>query len=223
LKLRCVLTAILSYVLIIPSAARAQPVKITVSYSADTPAYLPVFVGKETGIFSRNGLDVQLVRIAGAVAVMALIAGESPICQVGGSAVIASNLGGSDAVIVAAGSTATDYVFVSQKDIKTARQLKGGVLGVSTLSGSAIFASYFALRKLGLDPKDVSFVIIGQTSDRFLALRTGRVQATLLTPPHWIIAVRERVLISSPMSQSCRSRITRCRRRGDLWRKIPIL
>src|SRR5215831_4315889 len=223
MNLPSVLTFALCCMLTIPSTAHSQLTRLTVSYSADTPAYLPAFIAKETGIFSKNGLDVQLVRIAGAVAVMALIAGEAPICQVGGSAVIASNLGGSDAVIIAAGSIATDYVFVSQKDIKTARQLKGGVLGVSTLSGSAIFASYFALRKLGLDPKDVSFVIIGQTSDRFLALRTGRVQATLLTPPHWIIAVRERVLISSPMSQSCRSRITRCRRRGDLWRKIPIL
>ena len=192
MKLRCVLTVILGYMLIVPSAGRTQSAKITVSYSADTPAYLPAFIAKETGIFSKNGLDVQLVRIAGAVAVMALIAGESPICQVGGSAVIASNLGGSDAVIIAAGTIATDYVFVSQKDIKTARQLKGGVLGISTLSGSAIFASHFALRKLGLDPnKDVSFVSIGQASDRFLALRTGRVHATLLTPPHWIIAETE--------------------------------
>ena len=106
---------------------------------------------------------------------------------------IASNLGGSDAVIIAAGAIVTDYVFVSQKDIKTARQLKGGVLvGSAPLSGSAIFASHFALRKLGLDPnKDVSFVSIGQASDRFLALRTGRVQATLLMPPHWIIAERQ--------------------------------
>jgi NitT/TauT family transport system substrate-binding protein len=197
LKLRRVLTVIFCCMLIVPFTAHAQLTKITVSYSADTPAYLPVFTAKETGIFSKNGLDVQLVRIAEAVAVMALIAGESPICEVGGSAVIASNLGGSDAVIVAAGSTATDYVFVSQKDIKTPRQLKGGLLGVSTLSGSAIFASYFALRKIGLDPnKDVSFVVIGQTSDRFLALRIGRVQATLLTAPHWIIAERESFILT---------------------------
>jgi NitT/TauT family transport system substrate-binding protein len=114
--------------LIVPFTAHSQLTKITVSYSADSPAYLPAFAAKEAGIFSKNGLDVQLVRIAGAVAVMALIAGESPICQVGGSAVIASNLGGSDAVIITAGSTATDYVFVSQRDIKTARQLKGGIL-----------------------------------------------------------------------------------------------
>jgi ABC-type nitrate/sulfonate/bicarbonate transport system substrate-binding protein len=134
----CVLTA--------PSAALPQPTKITVSYSADTPANLPAFVGKDTGIFSKNGLDVQLVRIAGNIAVMALIAGESPISQVGGTAVVASGLAGSDAVVIASGVVATDFVLVSQKDIKAARQLKGGVLGVSNLSGSAMLATQFALR-----------------------------------------------------------------------------
>jgi ABC-type nitrate/sulfonate/bicarbonate transport system substrate-binding protein len=178
--------------LIVPFTACSQLTKITVSYPADTPASLPVFTAKETGIYSKNGLDVQLVRIAGTVAVMALIAGEPQISQVAGPAVIASSLGSSDAVIIAAGTIATDYVLVSQKDIKIARQLKGGVLGVATLTGAAIFSSQFALRKLGLDPnKDVSFVAIGQSSDRFLALRTGRVQATLLTPPQWIMAERE--------------------------------
>ena len=175
-----------------PSSARPQPTKITVSYSADTPANLPAFVGKDAGIFSKNGLDVQLVRIAGNIAVMALIAGESPIGQVGGAAVVASSLAGSDAVVIASGVVATDFVLVSQKEIKTARQLKGGILGVSNLSGSAMLATQFALRKLGLDPnKDVSIVVIGQASDRFTALRTGRIQATLLTAPHWITAERE--------------------------------
>jgi len=192
LKLPSIFTLILCCMLIVPFIAHSQLTRITVSYSADTPANLPVFTAKETGIFSKNGLDVQLVRIAGNMAVMALIAGESPISQVGGPAVVASNLAGSDAVVIASGVVATDFVFVSQKNIKSARQLKGGVLGVSTLSGSAMLATHFALRKLGLDPnKDVSIVVIGQVSDRFIALRTGRIQATLLTPPHWIIAERE--------------------------------
>ena len=135
-----------------PSTARPQTTKITVSYSADTPANLPAFVGKDTGIFSKNGLDVQLVRIAGNIAVMALIAGESPISQVGGTAVVASGLAGSDAVVIASGVVATDFVLVSQKDIKAARQLKGGVLGVSNLSGSAMLATQFALRNWGSIP-----------------------------------------------------------------------
>jgi ABC-type nitrate/sulfonate/bicarbonate transport system substrate-binding protein len=106
--------------------AHSQLTKITISYPAETPASLPTFVGKENGIYSNNGLDVQLVRIAGTVAVMALIAGEPPISQVAGPAVIASNLGGSAAVIIAAGTTATDYVLVTQKDIKIASQLREG-------------------------------------------------------------------------------------------------
>src|SRR5262245_43977288 len=144
------LTIISLSILLVPSIGYPQSTKVTVSYSADDAVNLPVFIGKETGIFSKNGLDVQLVRIAGTVAVMALISGESPISQVGGPAVIASNLAGSDAVVIAAGVVATDFVLVSQRDIKTARQLKGGVLGVSTLSGSAMLATHFALRKLGI-------------------------------------------------------------------------
>jgi len=133
---------------------------------------------------------------------MALIAGESPISQVGGSAVVSSNLAGSDAVVIATGVVATDFVFVTQKDLKTARQLKGGVLGVSNLSGSAMLATHFVLRKLGLDPnKDVSIVVIGQASDRFIALRTGRIQGTLLTAPHWIIAEKEGFNILSDLGE----------------------
>jgi hypothetical protein len=77
---------ILCFTLIDPYIARSQFMKIVVSYSADTPANLPGFTVKETGLFSKNGLDVQLVRIARNVAVMGLISGESPISQVGGAA-----------------------------------------------------------------------------------------------------------------------------------------
>jgi NitT/TauT family transport system substrate-binding protein len=184
---------LLLFQMLIPSAGWTQSTKIVVSYAADTPANLQVFTAKEAGIFARNGLDVQIVRIAGNVAVMSLIAGEVPINgQVGGSVVISSNLAGSDAVMIASGVVASDYVLVSYPGIKTANQLKGGVLGVSSLSGSSMLSTHFALRKLGLDPnKDVSIIVIGQNSDRFVALRAGKIQATLLTPPQWIIAERE--------------------------------
>ena len=129
-----------------------------------------MFTPKETRLFSKNGLDVQLVRVAGNVTVMALIAGESLISQVDGPAVVASNLSASDSAVIVSGVVATDFLFVSQKNIQAARQLTGGILRVSTLSGSAMLC---------------------QVSDRFPALRTGRIQATLLTPPHWIIAERE--------------------------------
>src|SRR5262252_4685179 len=170
----------------------AQNAKLTVSYSADTPGQLSAWMAKEAGIYSKNGLDVQLIRATGNVAVMALLSGEVGIGVMGGASVIESNLRGSDGVLIASGQVITDYVLVTQPKIKTAEQLKGGILGVASLSGSSITASRFALRKLGLDTdKDVSIIVVGGTPDRLIALQTGRIQGTLLSPPTSIVAEKE--------------------------------
>ena len=74
-----IIAVLVFQIIVVPAVAWTQSTKIVVSYAADTPANLQVFTAKEAGIFARNGLDVQLVRIAGNVAVMSLIAGEVPI------------------------------------------------------------------------------------------------------------------------------------------------
>jgi ABC-type nitrate/sulfonate/bicarbonate transport system substrate-binding protein len=171
--------------------ALGQNTKLTVSYSATTPAQLSTWVAKEAGIYSKNGLDGQLIRATGNVAVMALISREVAIGAMGGPSVIESNLSGSDAVMIASGLVMTDYVLVTHPKIKTAAQLKGGIFGVASLSGSSIAASRYVLRKMGLDAdKDVSIIVVGGTPDRLIALQTGRIQATLLSPPTTIVAER---------------------------------
>ena len=187
-------TLILALLSLVISAADslAQNTKLTVSYSADTPGQLSAWIAKEAGIYSKNGLDVQLIRATGNVAVMALLSGEVGIGVMGGASVIESNLRGSDGVLIASGQVITDYVLVAQSKVKTAEQLKGGILGVASLSGSSVTASRFALKKLGLDAdKDVSIMVVGGTPDRLIALQTGRIQATLLSPPTSIVAERE--------------------------------
>ena len=53
-------------------------------------------------------------------------------------------------------------------------------------------ASRYALEKIGLNPdKDIKFIQIGGTPERLTALRTGRIQATLLSPPASLVAQRE--------------------------------
>lgn len=187
-----ILASVLSSVITFAVEALGQPTKLTVSYSADTPGQLSAWIAKDTGIYSKNGLDVQLIRATGNVAIMALLSGDISIGVTGGTGVIASNLSGSDGVMFAAGQVITDYVLVAQPKIKTAAQLKGGILGVSSLSGSSIFSTRFALRKLGLNPdRDVSIIVVGGTPDRWIALQTGRIQATLLSPPTSIMAERD--------------------------------
>jgi ABC-type nitrate/sulfonate/bicarbonate transport system substrate-binding protein len=68
---------------------------MTVGYSAMTSAHLPAWLAKETGIFAKNGLDVQLVYVrAGTTVVMALLSNQSQISQVGGSSIVGASLRG---------------------------------------------------------------------------------------------------------------------------------
>src|SRR3989442_13970532 len=65
--------------------AQAQPAKVKVGYSAISEVDLPAWIAKETRIFEKNGLDVQLIYFTGGTTGgLALVSGEVPISQVKG-------------------------------------------------------------------------------------------------------------------------------------------
>jgi NitT/TauT family transport system substrate-binding protein len=171
--------------------AGAQLTKITTSYVSDSAGVLPLWIAKDAGLFARNGLDVQAVRVHAAVGVMALMSGELQFVMASGPVVIDSALRGSGAVYVAGGMSTLDFVLVTRPEIKSAEQLKGGTVGLSAFRGANPAATRFALQKLGLGPKDVSLIVVGGTSERIASLRLGKIHGTLFSPPQNITAQRE--------------------------------
>jgi ABC-type nitrate/sulfonate/bicarbonate transport system substrate-binding protein len=193
---RILISAILSCVsiFVFASVLFAQ-VLFTMNFGSlgmDTPE-LPAWLAKETGIYERNGLDLRLVYlIGGPTAVATLISGDTPITHVGGVAVVRSNLRGSDVVLIAAGTVKPDFWLMSRRDIKSPAQLKGGTIGIGRFGGINDFILDFLLPKLGLTPgKDVTIVQAGGVPDRLSGLETGRLQATLLSPPVSFVAQKK--------------------------------
>ena len=181
----------LSWFSAFPTEAGAQLAKVTTSYVSDSAGVLPLWLAKEAGIFSRNGLDMQAVRVHAAVGVMALMSGELQFVLASGPVVVDSALRGSNAVYVAGGMSTLDFVLVTRPEIKTAEQLKGTTVGLSAFRGANPTATRFALQKLGLGPKDVSLIVVGGTGERIASLRLGKIQGTLFSPPQNITAQRE--------------------------------
>jgi len=171
--------------------SQAQVSKTTTAYVSDSAGVLPLWLAKEAGIFARNGLDVQAVRVQAAVGVMALMSGELQFVFASGPVAVESALRGSNAVYVAGGMSTLDFVLVTRPDIKTAEQLKGGTVALSVIRGANPTATRFALQKLGLGPKDVSLIVGGGTSERIASLRLGKIHGTLFSPPQNITAQRE--------------------------------
>jgi NitT/TauT family transport system substrate-binding protein len=167
------------------SAGSAQLAKVTIGNNTLSTNGLPAWMAKESGIFARNGLDVQIVYFrGGTITAMALIARETPISQVSGPPIVSAALKGADAVMVAAGNVVSEYWLMSKPDVKTGAQLKGGSVAIATFGGLSDSLSRVALQKLGLNPaKDVTLVQIGTIPERLSALESGKVQAAMLNAP----------------------------------------
>ncbi len=183
-----------SFWLVVPATpvSGQKLTKLTVGYSAISINQLPGWVAKETGIFARNGLEVQLVYFSGGTpALMSLVSGYTAISQNSAPETVNAHIGGSDVVFIAGGTVTLDWWLMSRSEIKTAEQLKGGTLAISRFGSASDFVARFALQRIGLAPeKEVAIVQIGTTTDRMAALGAGRVQATVLPPPTMLIALK---------------------------------
>ena len=195
------LAAVLS--ILLSSSASAQLSKLNVGYSAISEEQLPAWIAKETGIFEKNGLDVQLIYFTGGTTtVQALVSGEVPISQVAGPAVVNSALAGSDIVIVAGGATSLDYWLMSRPEIKRPEQLKGGSVAISAFGTASDFVARYALEKIGLTPgKDVALVQVGGVPDRLGALLAGKIEAAVLVPPSMFIGQKKGLSILADVSK----------------------
>lgn len=174
------------------SAAFAQNTRIAAGYASLSSAQLPLWMAKEKGLFARNGLDVQAVLLTGVTPIMALLAADTPITQIAGIGIVNSAIGGSDAVMIAGGTVTLDWWLMSRPEIKTAAQLKGGSVAVSTFGTASDFIARFALQKIGLVPeKDVSMIQLGDPIMRQAALEGNRVQATVHVAPSTFAAQKK--------------------------------
>jgi NitT/TauT family transport system substrate-binding protein len=182
--LHVALVLLLAQLFLAPKAP-AQMTRLNVGYSAASGDQLPAWVAKDSGIFAKNGLDVQTIFFTGGTtAVLALVSGDVPIAQISGPGVVNSVLAGADSVFVAAGVVSLNYVLVGKPGVKTAEQMRGGTIAISRFGSATDTIARFALGRLGLTPgKDVTIVQIGSGPERLSALFTGRVSAAVINPP----------------------------------------
>ena len=185
------------------SSAWAQTTRLNVGYSAASADQLPAWVAKDSGIFAKNGLDVQLIFFTGGTtAILALVSGDVPITQVSGPGLVNSALAGSDAVFVAAGIISLNYVLMGKPGIKTAEQLKGGTVAISRFGSATDSIARFALRRIGLTPgKDVTLVQVGSGPERLTAALTGRVTASVINPPSSFIAEKRGLAVIADVAK----------------------
>jgi len=165
------------------SLAQAQESRRILYGVSTSISHLPVWVGKDTGLFARNGLNIEPVQIrGGAVSTMAIMSGQSVLSGVGAGSVVAARVEGGDIVLLACPADLEPVYLIARPEIKSPAELKGKAAGVTRLNSSIHFYLRSATRMIGVDSdKEMTLLQLGGSAEISAALEAGRIAAAALT------------------------------------------
>jgi NitT/TauT family transport system substrate-binding protein len=174
----------------LPAAEAPKVQKLVIGYAAPVASLGIIDVIKKAGLFTKHGLDVELVYIQGSgVLTAAMVSGQVPLTFLAGAAIVSSAIAGADTVLLSCAINTLFWRLFSVPEIKTVADLKGKKIGVTRLGTLEDGILRFLLKQRGLNPdRDVIFVPVGAAPQRVVALSKGMIDAAAFIPPQDIAA-----------------------------------
>jgi ABC-type nitrate/sulfonate/bicarbonate transport system substrate-binding protein len=156
--------------------------KAGISDSVNT--VLAWYMARAAGLYAAQGLNIDIVNMnGGSRGAEELQAGRIDLMHVGLSSVVKVNQSGGDLRVIGSLSNVIRFTFFSAPGVKTAADLKGGVIGVSTFGSESDSTVTLALQKLGLTRDDVVVKEYGGGMKRLEAVKSGEIKATAINEP----------------------------------------
>ena len=175
-----------------PAPAQAQLKKLRLGIAATSVGFLPIYAAHQKGFYKDEGIDLEIILMSLAAANNAFFKNEIDYSAgLTGLALAAARSYPAKILIFTIAKPLQS--FVSRREIKEPRELKGKKVAGSSPGGSATILAYQALRHFGLEPgKDVQVLPMGgSAAGRLAVLEQGVVDAALLSVPENILAVNK--------------------------------
>jgi NitT/TauT family transport system substrate-binding protein len=175
-------------------AMAQETIEFKAGISDPVNTVLAWYVARDAGLYAADGLNVDIVNMnGGSRGAAELQAGRLDVMHVGLSSVIRVNRAGGDLRSVGSLSNVIRFTFFSAPGVKTAADLKGGVIGVSTFGSESDSTVTLALARLGLTRNDVTLKEYGGGMRRLEAVKSGEIKATPINEPIASVAREEGV------------------------------
>ena len=181
--------AVLVSVLALHSLAAAAD-KVRIGYTSPTPNHGVLWVADISNLFKKNNLDLEIVYMPGNISLPSLLSGEIQFAQMTGALMSPGRLQGADPVMLASVQDYLDDRLVARPTIKSIEDLKGKRVGISRFGAASHMRVLNFLPRFGLGEKDVTFLQIGDTPARVVALVGGSIDASSFSPPDHLAATK---------------------------------
>ncbi|MBI4529601.1 MAG: ABC transporter substrate-binding protein [Deltaproteobacteria bacterium] len=164
----------------------AQPSKkIRISTRGLGLSVLPYMIGQRLGFYRAEGLDAETIVTRGTVAIQTLIASSVDYTN---ALPIPAILRGIPLKVLTVISDKPSHYIVGSPKMTNLKQLIGKTIGISDFSGNSYLILRDVLQKAGIPIEQVQLRPIGEGSVRMMAVLTGVVDASILSPEETIEA-----------------------------------
>jgi NitT/TauT family transport system substrate-binding protein len=184
--------------MMLPNFGQTQD-KSTLAYISDSPSSsVPFWVAKDTGLFKKHGLELDMLFINGSTrGIQSLIAGDLDFTGAVGTSAINGRLAGGDIFIINSLVNTLPYYIVGSADIQSPEDLKGRSAATHIPGTSADFALRLALKKFGIVYDDIRAVMAA----RVAAVMGKQVDFTVVTEPGKIKAEKAGLKVIMDMAK----------------------
>jgi NitT/TauT family transport system substrate-binding protein len=166
-----------------PALAQA-PAEVRVGTSGTANTVLAIWMAEDTGLYAKHGLKVTLSNMGGGSRGAAEVrAGKLDVMHVGLSSVVQLNQKGADLRTIASLANIIRFGFFTVPAVKSAADLKGGIVAISAAGSESDAVATIAFERLKLTRKDVELKEYGDSLKRLNALKAGEIKATMLNEP----------------------------------------
>jgi NitT/TauT family transport system substrate-binding protein len=156
--------------------------RVRAGYSGISGYQVPLWLAVDLGLFKKYGLSLEPVLFRGGTESASALAGnEIQFDVVAPQPHIAASLSGADIIIIGTYFNKHTYSIVARPGIRSPQDLKGKKIGVLSVVGLNAIVVNTALKHWGMDEKSVTLLRAGGSRDRFTALQSGLIDATMLT------------------------------------------
>jgi len=165
-----------------PSAGAAETITFRIGQSSPANTFLAIWMADDAGFYEANGLKLEIVPMAGGRDMAdAFATGRIDAMHIGLSSVVRANAAAADLRAFGSLSNVIRFALFGAPGVKTAADLKGGTIAISSAGSESDATITIMLAKLGLTRADVTIKELGLA--RLAAIQSGAVTATALNEP----------------------------------------
>src|SRR6478736_2819823 len=172
--------------------AQSTSEKVVVSYPSKSITNFPILeTAKQKGFFQKEALNVSVVYMRGGIDIKALLTGDADF-GTGSTTAVTAFVAGAPLRVIMSLNAYVDQGLYAQPKYRSLAELKGRSIGSLNPGGLVDTLLRKIIVQNGLSPeRDFILLNMGGTPERYAALKSGTLAASMLSAPHSLHAEKE--------------------------------